>query len=52
MRDSGLSPQEIMGRVENNNKVLGTEIQKLLTGEQKTKLTAMGGKPFTFKESN
>jgi len=52
MRDSGLSPQEVMGRVENNNKILGTEIQKLLTAEQKSKLTAMGGKPFTFKEAN
>ncbi len=52
MRDGNTTPQEIMARVEGNNKVLGTEIQKMLTGDQKSKLAAMGGKPFTFKETN
>lgn len=48
--DESLAQDEKMARVRKNSEVLNTEIDKLLTPEQKTKLKAMGGAPFTRRD--
>jgi Spy/CpxP family protein refolding chaperone len=39
---------EVGEKMQSNQKVMDEEIAKILTGDQKTKLEAMKGKPFTF----
>jgi len=41
-----LSREDAMKSFENNNKILDTELGKVLTSDQASKLKAMGGKPF------
>lgn len=46
VRDGLIDMQSVRERMENNNKVLDTELGKVLTEEQAAKLKAMAGKPF------
>lgn len=46
MRDGALSREELQSKMEANNKVLDTELGKILTPAQADKLKAMGGAPF------
>lgn len=50
MMQGELDREQLRPKMEANRKALDTELGKLLTEEQKKKLTEMGGKPFTLKE--
>ncbi len=52
VRDGVLDMQGARERMENNNKVLDTELGKVLTPDQSEKLKAMAGKPFKADEQN
>jgi Spy/CpxP family protein refolding chaperone len=52
MRDGALDMQGARERMENNNKVLDTELGKVLTAEQSAKLKEMAGKPFKADDQN
>ena len=48
MRDGDLDRDAMRTSMENNRKIMDQELDKVLTADQKKKLTDMGGKPFTF----
>jgi hypothetical protein len=50
MQSGEIDRSEIMERMQNNNKILGDEIQKLLTDAQKAKLKEMQGPEFKRSE--
>ncbi len=50
MRAGEIDRSEIQPMMEKNNKILDTEIEKILTTAQKAKLTEMGGKKFEKKD--
>ncbi|MBS1718348.1 MAG: hypothetical protein JSS72_11515 [Armatimonadetes bacterium] len=50
MRNQEIDREEMQNTMRKNDKILDTELGKIMTAEQKKKLSDMGGKPFTFKE--
>lgn len=50
MRSGELDRDQMREKMEGNQKALDEEIGKILTEDQKTKLKAMAGKPFTFAQ--
>ncbi len=51
-QDQSLSQDDKMAKVRKNADALNTEIDKILTADQRTKLKAMSGAPFTRKDEN
>ncbi len=50
MRDGELDRDQLREKMQGNQKALEDEVAKVLTEDQKTKLKALGGAPFTFKD--
>jgi Spy/CpxP family protein refolding chaperone len=50
MRNQELDREGFQAAQQKNREIMNTELGKVLTADQKTKLTAMGGKPFKFVE--
>jgi len=50
MRNQELDMDQFRATMEKNNKIMDEEIGKVLTETQRTKLKAMGGKPFVRKD--
>lgn len=50
IQNQEMDPSEIRPLMEKNMKIMGDELMKILTADQKTKFEAMKGKPFTFDE--
>jgi len=50
-QNQDLSPEDRRAAMEKNQEIMKTEIDKILTDDQKAKLKAMAGAPFTFKDN-
>ena len=50
MRNQEIDREQFQASMQKNREVMNAELGKILTPDQKTKLTAMGGKPFKFVE--
>jgi len=46
MRDGEIQREDVQGMMKQNQTIMGTEIDKILTDDQKAKLKALAGKPF------
>lgn len=50
MRNQELDRDQFQASMQKNREVMNTELAKIITADQKAKLTAMSGKPFKFVE--
>jgi hypothetical protein len=50
MRDQELSREEMQEKMKKNGDIMNTELGKVLTDNQRAKLTEMGGKKFVEKK--
>ncbi|MBC8064062.1 MAG: hypothetical protein H7Y17_04480 [Chlorobia bacterium] len=50
MENQDMDREARMAAFQKNTEVMNTELAKIITADQKAKLTAMGGKPFKFVE--
>lgn len=50
MRNQELSPEEMQEKMKKNGEIMNTELGKVLTDNQRAKLTEMGGKKFVEKK--